>query len=144
MGCLDGSTLEELVRGLLEEPAALGEELASVKPENAELRDEVARLKGLKGRPRLKPSGMEKATGSGKAGGETDGRTIAAPYPAGIEGPFGAGLETARWITVDDTGARHRVRNGVCTQGGRRPLHLVRDHGLEAPAELPFRAAGGP
>ena len=104
-----------------------------------------------------------------------DGRTIVAPYPAGIEGPFGAGvvrlvlglyhrgqmtvdrvrgflgdvgveiserqvvrfltegktdffdeardvlragLETARWITVDDTGARHRVRNGVCTQVG--------------------------
>jgi hypothetical protein len=29
-----------------------------------------------------------------------------------------AGLETARWITVDDTGARHRARNGVTTQIG--------------------------
>ena len=29
-----------------------------------------------------------------------------------------AGLETARWITVDDTGARHRGRNRVCTQIG--------------------------
>jgi Transposase IS66 family len=29
-----------------------------------------------------------------------------------------AGLETARWITVDDTGARHRAGNGVCTQIG--------------------------
>ena len=29
-----------------------------------------------------------------------------------------AGLVTARWITVDDTGARHRGRNGVCTQIG--------------------------
>jgi hypothetical protein len=29
-----------------------------------------------------------------------------------------AGLETARWITVDDTGARHRARNGVTTQLG--------------------------
>ena len=29
-----------------------------------------------------------------------------------------AGLETARWITVDDTGARHRSRNGYCTQIG--------------------------
>lgn len=28
------------------------------------------------------------------------------------------GLETARWITVDDTGARHKGRNGVCTQIG--------------------------
>ena len=126
-----------------------------MKKENAELRDEVARLKGLKGRPKLKPSGMAKATGSGKAGGKKDGnkkkrrrgwrrskpsidedrivkacdvppgsrfkgyedriirdvvlrpwvirlrrerwltpdgRTIVAPYPAGIEGPFGAGV----------------------------------------------------
>ena len=29
-----------------------------------------------------------------------------------------AGLETARWITVDDTGARHKAANGVCTQVG--------------------------
>src|SRR3954454_4169976 len=29
-----------------------------------------------------------------------------------------AGLATADWISVDDTGARHRHRNGVCTQLG--------------------------
>ena len=29
-----------------------------------------------------------------------------------------AGLETAPWITVDDTGARHRGANAVCTQIG--------------------------
>ena len=29
-----------------------------------------------------------------------------------------AGLETARWIAVDDTGARHRAKNGVTTQIG--------------------------
>jgi hypothetical protein len=29
-----------------------------------------------------------------------------------------AGLATAGWITVDDTGARHRCTNGVCTQIG--------------------------
>jgi hypothetical protein len=28
------------------------------------------------------------------------------------------GLQTARWITVDDTGARHKGTNGVCTQIG--------------------------
>jgi hypothetical protein len=29
-----------------------------------------------------------------------------------------AGLQTAAWISVDDTGARHRGANGVCTQIG--------------------------
>src|SRR3954447_16806822 len=29
-----------------------------------------------------------------------------------------AGLETAPWISVDDTGARHQNRNGYCTQIG--------------------------
>src|SRR6187397_76096 len=29
-----------------------------------------------------------------------------------------AGLQTASWITVDDTGARHAGRNGFCTQIG--------------------------
>jgi hypothetical protein len=29
-----------------------------------------------------------------------------------------AGLETAPWITVDDTGARHKAVNGFCTQIG--------------------------
>src|SRR5260370_2940645 len=29
-----------------------------------------------------------------------------------------AGLETAPWISVDDTGARHKGRNGTCTQIG--------------------------
>ena len=31
---------------------------------------------------------------------------------------LGAGLATARWISVDDTGARHRAANSVCTQIG--------------------------
>ncbi|HYG90925.1 MAG TPA: transposase [Azospirillum sp.] len=29
-----------------------------------------------------------------------------------------AGLETASWLSVDDTGARHKAANGVCTQIG--------------------------
>ena len=29
-----------------------------------------------------------------------------------------AGLDTASWITADDTGARHKGKNGVCTQIG--------------------------
>src|SRR5215471_11840167 len=29
-----------------------------------------------------------------------------------------AGLSSAKWITVDDTGARHKAQNGFCTQIG--------------------------
>ena len=29
-----------------------------------------------------------------------------------------AGLTNAAWITVDDTGARHKAKNGFCTQIG--------------------------
>jgi hypothetical protein len=105
----------------------------------------------------------------------TDGRTVTAPLPKGIDGHFGpelrrfvltqyhqgqvtvprlvtmltaigiaiskrqvmrlliegkerfvdeardvlrAGLSTAAWVTVDDTGARHKATNGFCTQIG--------------------------
>jgi len=208
-------------------------ENAALKQEVAELRAEVARLKGGNRRLAPRPSGMEaaseaKAAGAGKRRGRKrrkterlrvdedrvvkaaapagsrfkgyedyvvqdlvlrrhvvrirrerwvtpDGQTVVAPMPDGITGHFGpelrrfilnqyhqgqvtvprlvaqlraigidiskrqvvrlliggqesfvteardvlrAGLETAKWISVDDTGARHRLRNGVCTQIG--------------------------
>jgi Transposase IS66 family len=220
---------DELRRLLIE---ALGK-VAGLTAENAALREEIARLKGLKGRPSIKPSGMEQAsepkppTGGGKRRGRggkqmrrvaiedrvltaevpagsrfkghesfliqdlvlrpvairyrrerwvtPDGRTVVAPLPPGIDGHFGpelrrfvlaqyhqgqvtvprlvalldaigievskrqvvrlligrqgrfldeardvlrAGLETAAWVTVDDTGARHKAANGYCTQIG--------------------------
>lgn len=228
---IDGIGLEELKSLLVQ---AL-EDNARLKRENAELREEIARLKGLNGRPTIKPnkpSGMEQASGSpkgkrrkGRRGAKRtkvtittttvieaqdvppgarfkgyeeflvqdlivkpvttlyrrarwqlpDGRTIVAPLPAGITSHFGpelkrfvlaqyhqgqstiprllamldgfgvdiskrqlvrlliggqtafldeagavlrTGLETATWVTVDDTGARHKARNGFCTHIG--------------------------
>jgi hypothetical protein len=207
-------------------------EVARLRAENAALREEIARLKGHKGRPKIKPSGMERATarrakraktkpakrgqpsrrvvheervlaigappGSRFKGYEDfvvqdlrlearvirdrrqrwltpDDRTLVAPLPVGVQGHFGpelrrfvllqhhqgqvtaeritaflaslgvaiskrqvvrllttgsaaliaeakavlrAGLATAPWITVDDTGARHQAKNGVTTQLG--------------------------
>ena len=222
---LSPTELKQLVLKLLAENA-------EQKRQIAELREEIARLKGLKGRPQIKPSGMEAGTnskptdkppgrrarskmrprvsvedtivkaevpsGSRFKGYEDfvvqdlvlrfrvvryrrerwvtpDGRTVIAPLPPGVSGHFGpelrrfvlmqyhqgqvtvprlmamlqaigvniskrqvmrlliagqdaflaeardvlrTGLETASWITVDDTGARHKGANGVCTQIG--------------------------
>src|SRR3954464_3125155 len=225
LSSLPRGELEALAERLLAENDALRRAVAGLKAEGAT-------LKGVKGRPKLRPSGMEKGAGSepgatnrgrggrGKADRLTvdeervveadvpagsrfkgyedflvqdlvlrphvvrlrrerwltpDGRTVTAPMPAGITGHFGpelrrfvlaqyhqgqvtvprlvaqlraigiliskrqvvrllnrgqdaflaearevlrAGLATADWTSVDDTGARHRHRNGTCTQLG--------------------------
>src|SRR3954465_7310163 len=86
---LSRGELEALAERLLAENAALKQAIA-------ELRAEVATLKGVKGRPKVKPRGMEKAPGPGpvgkgrgakadKAGRLTvdEQRVIAAEVPAG-------------------------------------------------------------
>src|SRR5438105_9228428 len=61
--------LSGLPRGELEAVAErLLAENAALKRAIAELRAEVATLKGVKGRPEVKPSGMEKGTEPGPAG----------------------------------------------------------------------------
>jgi hypothetical protein len=222
---LPAAQLKELVIQLLGEVAALKQTVAAQQAE-------IARPKGLKGPPSIKPSGMEQATsptGSKPVGGKprrgkvrprvniedqvlrvtapagsrfkgyvhylvqelvlsvravryrrerwiaSDGQIFIAPLPDGTCGHFGpdlrrfvlmlyhqgqstlprvtallqslgvaiserqvqrllteqhetflteahdvlrAGLETAAWISVDDTGARHQAKNGFCTQIG--------------------------
>lgn len=233
---LSADDLRRMVVGLLGAVAKLEAEVAALKEENA-------RLKDLKGRPKLKPSGLEKGTepgAPGTPGGRPprrqrrgkkskvppksarlivdedriiplasgpgwrfkgykrytvqdlvigvrvirywracyrtpDGQTVIAPLPAEVSGHYGpnlrrfllsqhyqcrvtmpllrqqlqdfgllisagqisnlltkgydtfhaekaaikqAGLATARWITVDDTGARHQGINGYTTQIG--------------------------
>jgi len=229
---LSPAELKALVLRLLDEVADLQREVAERGAVITEQKAEIARLKGLKGRPRLnpsKPSGMAAASspkpegkrrrgrsqqtrvavedqvlttpvpaGSRFKGYESyvvqdleirprviryrrerwllpDGGTVVAPLPLGIAGHFGpelrrfvlaqyhqgqvtvprlvaqlrdfglavskrqivrlllagqegflgearavlrAGLSTAAWLTVDDTGARHQAVNGFCTQIG--------------------------
>ena len=43
-----------------------------------------------------------------------------------------AGMETARWINVDDTGARHRAVNGYCTVVGNDVLTHFRSTGPQS------------
>src|SRR5215212_2388781 len=200
LDALSPTELKALVIELLGKVAALEQTVAAQ-------RAEIARLKGLKGRPALKPSGMEKASEpkpphlrKGRRGPVTprvavedqvikatvppgsrfkgyadfvvqdlvlracciryrrerwltpDGQLVVAPLPSGVDRHFGpelrrfvlaqyhqgqvmrlliegqqrfldeardvlrAGLTQAAWITVDDTGARHKAANGTCTQ----------------------------
>ncbi|GAC1485048.1 MAG: transposase [Candidatus Dormibacteria bacterium] len=225
LDALSPAELKAFVVQLLGKVAALEKTVAGQH-------DEIARLKGLKGRPQLKPSGMEEAsepkppsTRDGRRGrGQvtprvavedqvikatvppgsrfkgyadfvvqelvlrarciryrrerwltSEGQLIVAPLPGGVDGHFGpelrrfaltqyhqgqvtmprlaaqlravgiaiskrqvmrllidsqqrfldeargvlrAGLAHAAWITVDDTGARHKAANGTCTQIG--------------------------
>jgi hypothetical protein len=52
-----------------------------------------------------------------------------------------AGLQTADWITVDDTAARHKAANGFGTQIGNDQLRLVRHYRQLESTELPCFAA---
>jgi hypothetical protein len=94
------STLSALSRAELE--ALLVEllgEVEALKQLAGEQREEITRLKGLKGRPTIKPSGMEKGTGPAK--------------PGGAEKHRGRGKVTPR-VSVED-----QVVNAIVPPGSR-------------------------
>src|SRR5260370_24668990 len=97
---LDRIGPDELRRLLIE---ALGK-VAGLTAENAALREEIARLKGLKGRPSIKPSGMEQAsepkppTGGGKRrgrGGKQVSRVVIEDRELTADRPPGPPLQRA-------------------------------------------------
>ena len=117
---------DELRRLLIE---TLGK-VADLTAENAALREEIARLKGLKGRPSIKPSGMEKASEAKPPGGgkkrrgrgrkqlgcvAIEDRVLTAEVPAGsrfkgyenfliqdvVLRPVAIRFRRERWVTPD-------------------------------------------
>ena len=52
-------------------------------------------------------------------------------------GVLRAGLTNAAWITADDTGARHKAKNGFCTQIGNTDFTWFGTTGSKKPPQLP-------
>src|SRR3954463_15122345 len=84
-------TLSGLPRGELEALAGrLLADNAALRQAVAELRAEVATLKGVKGRPTVRPSGMEKGTGGGGRGEGRGPRARSRRRRAGAAAPEAA------------------------------------------------------
>src|SRR3954465_13529013 len=94
--------LETLAERLLAENAALQQAVA-------ELRAEVAQLKGVKGRPKIKPSGLDKGPepkpaekGRGARGGKADRLAFAEERLLAAEVPAGSRFKGYQDVLVQD------------------------------------------
>ena len=88
VSALSRPELEALLAELFGEVATLKQTVATMTKTVDELREEIARLKGLKGRPNIKPSGMDQGTEP--------------PKPATNEKRRGRGKVTPR-VSVEET-----------------------------------------
>src|ERR687892_104432 len=90
-------------------------EVVRLRDENAALKEEIARLKGLKGRPKLKPSGMERAS-AGRAPrtqppkrGKTTKRVVHEERVLAITAPPGSRFKGYEDIVIQDLRLEARV-----------------------------------
>ncbi len=105
-----GQLAAEELRGLV---AELLLQLQALREENAALKDEIARLKGLKGRPKLRPSGMEPATTAAARGTRRKGSARDAAQGTAAR----AGRQGDRAGERRGAGAHHDAAAGGAVQG---------------------------
>ena len=99
-------------------------EVARLRDENAALKEEIARLKGLKGRPRIKPAGMERATPERTSGaktkpsqrGTTVKRVVHEERVLAIAAPPGSRFKGYEDVVVQDL--RLAIRSAPTTEVG--------------------------
>ena len=100
-------------------------EVARLREENAALRAEVARLKGLKGRPKIKRSGMERATApradkpkrkNKEPSAKTAKRVVAEEQLLAIAAPPGSRFKGYEDFVVQDL--RLAIRSAPTTEVG--------------------------